>query len=42
MNLLTKAEAIALIQKAESIAEIPAKTVAALSSSKNVRVLVLR
>ena len=42
MTLMTRAEAIALIQKAQSIVEVSAKHVAELSKVKSVRILVLK
>ncbi len=42
MTLMTRAEAIALIQKAQSIGEVNAKHVTELSKMKSIRILVLK
>ena len=42
MTLLTRAEAIALIQKAQSIGEVNAKNVTELSKMKSVRIIVIK
>lgn len=42
MTLLTRAEAIALIQKAQSIGEVNSKNVTELSKMKSIRILVLK
>ncbi len=42
LTLLTKAEAIALIQKSQSIGEVTAKHVSEVSKMRTVRVIVLK
>lgn len=42
MTLMTRAEAIALIQKAQSIGEVSAKHITELSKVKSVRIIVIK